>query len=932
MGNLSPQQALKTFKMPDGFRIELVASEPEVIDPVDMAIDEDGIMYVVEMGDYPRSRGAGRVKRLEDTDGDGRFDWATIFADNLPYPTGVMPWKGGVLVSAAPDILYFKDTNGDGKADVREVIFTGFGKGNPQHIVNGLRYAIDNWIYGNNGDSDGDIRPGSQSNASGISIRGTDFRFRPDFSRFEPAAGRSQHGNTFDDWGHRFCGGHLDHPVLPLRYLGRNPHLAVEEVTDLITDHSRVFPISNIEDNYNDTESWGEFTGASGVTIYRGSTYPAAYWGNVFVCESPHNIVHRDILMERGISFAARRARPGVEFLASTDLWFRPVNLYNGPDGALYVVDMYRAVIEHPQWIMLEAQTRLDLRAGHLQGRIYRIVHESTKSMARPHMSTESAFELVAHLESKIAWRRMTAQRVLVERQDKSAVEPLKKLARTSRSPLGKLHALWTLEGLNALQPGLVELALKDPEVGLRENALRLAEPLLAESASLNRAVLGMADDPHQRVRFQLAFTLGGSHGERALAVLARILVQDAENEWVRAAVLSSVPGAALKLLSHLRSGFPNFLNRPQPGALEVVCELAKLVGESRNEGQVVGWLKLAMEAGAKPSSWRLAAVAGVGPSLRRWGVALEEFIEQSGVFERVADWSPELMKLAFDSERDADGRANAIDLLVLMPNPDLALRLLKLLSPQEPLAVQVAAVQALESWPGDAITPRLLEGWATYTGPVRQRILDASFARPDRIEKILNLLEKSEIHVSELAAHHRKQLLESENAAVRERAKKLFGPKPDFEKLIRELSAKVLSLKGNRMRGEKVFRENCTNCHRLHGQGFHVGPELESVSGRDKKAIMTDILDPNRVIEPTYQEYVIKTRDRRMISGLISAETPTSITLTAAMDVKTTVLRRDIVKIYVQSISLMPEGLQDNLSSQEFADLLEYLHRDWED
>ena len=932
IGNLSPQEALKTFKLPKGFRIELVASEPEIMDPVDMAIDEDGIMYVVEMADYPREAPDGKVKRLEDADGDGRFERVTRFADNIPYPNGIMLWKGGILVTAAPDILYFKDTNGDGKADVRKIVYTGFSKGNPQHIVNGLRYAVDNWIYGNNGDSNGEIRPGSQSSTAAISIQGTDFRFRPDFSRFEPAAGHSQHGNTFDDWGNRFCGGHIGHPVLPLRYLTRNPYLAVPEVVDYLDDHTKVFPISKIEERLNDPETAGHFTAPSGVTVYLGSAFPAPYQGNAFTCESAHNLVHRDDLVIQGASFMAKRVDREVEFLASIDNWFRPVNLYVGPDGALYVVDMYRAVIEHPEWIPLEMQRKLDLRAGYTRGRIYRVVHESTEPMVIPRLSTASTVELVAHLENANAWWRMTAQRLLVERQDNTAIEPLQKLARTSKSPLGKLHSLWTLEGLNALGPGLVESALKGPDAGLRENALRLAEPLLAESGSLREAVLGMADDPHPAVRFQLAFTLGEMKEQRALDALTRILVSDAGDRWVRMAVLSSVANATVKLLSRLQSGFPDFLDEPQPGTLEVVRQMADVIGQSRNKAKVGEWLKLAAEVGAEASRWRIAAIAGIVPSLRNWGIPMEELLEESGVSKQVAKWTPRLMEMALDSEHEADERANAIDLLAFLHRPELAPRLEKLLNPHEPVAVQVAAARALESWPGDSIGKRLIAGWATYTRPVRQEVIEALFSRPDQINKFLDLLEQGEIQVSELAAHHREQLLENENAAVRERAKKLFATKADFEKLIRELNGKVLHLRGDPVRGEKAYMENCMICHRHHGQGYNVGPDLESLAGRDKKAIITDILNPNRVIEPAYQEYVIKTRDRRMISGIISAETPTSITLKRSMAEKTTVLRRDIVEIKAHPASLMPEDLHSALTHQEFADLLEFLHRDWED
>src|SRR5436190_6393185 len=399
VGPLSPKEALKSFKLQPGFRIDLVASEPDVMDPVAMAFDEDGRLYVAEMADYPLGPPSGRIKLLEDTDGDGKIDRVSLFVDKVPYPTGVMPWRGGILVTAAPDILFFKDTDGDGKADVRQVIFTGFSEGNQQHRVNGLLFAYDNWIYGTNGDSGGTVRPG---NADGpkVSISGRDYRFRSDFSGFEGVAGRGQFSNTFDDWGNRFINdnsNHIRHTVLPLKYLARNPYLAVASVEEGISDHgtsSVVFPTSKLQERPNDHFAAGHFTSACSVTIYRGASFGADVQGNAFCCEPVHNLVHRDLLAPKGASFVAKRAYEKEEFLTSTDNWSRPVNLCSGPDGALYVVDMYRMIIEHPQWIPLEMQKRVDLRAGSDMGRIYRVSAEGAPPAARPKMSTQSAPEL----------------------------------------------------------------------------------------------------------------------------------------------------------------------------------------------------------------------------------------------------------------------------------------------------------------------------------------------------------------------------------------------------------------------------------------------------------------------------------------------------------------------------------------------------------
>jgi putative membrane-bound dehydrogenase-like protein len=927
VGPLSPKEALKSFKVQPGFHIDLVASEPDVMDPVAMAVDEDGRIYVAEMADYPLGPPSGRIKLLEDTHGDGRIDKVSLFVEKIPYPTGVMPWRGGVLVTAAPDIWFFKDTKGDGKADVRKVVFTGFSEGNQQHRLNGLQFAYDNWIYGTNGDSGGTVRPGN-ADAPKVSISGRDYRFRGDYSGFEGVAGRGQYSNTFDDWGNRFINdnsNHIRHPVLPLRYLARNPNLAVASVEEGISDHggsSVVFPTSKLQERPNDQFAAGHFTSACSVTIYRGAAFGPELQGNAFCCEPVHNLVHRDLVVPKGGSFVAKRAYEKEEFLSSSDNWCRPVNLYSGPDGALYVVDMYRAVIEHPQWIPLEMQKRLDLRAGWDKGRIYRVSAEGATPGPKPRMSLESAPELVAHFENPNGWWRSTAQRLLIERQDKSAVEPLRKLARESSLPLARFHALWTLEGLGALDEAAVAMALKDPDPGVREHALRLAEPRLADSSALKEAVLAFGGEPSPRVRFQLAFTLGFVDDERALDLLASILVKDAEDKWTRVAALSSIKNAAPKLLSKLP---PEFLDKASTATLDLVRQLGELVGASRDQAQIAAWLRALTSDTGAPARWRLVALSSLGPSLRRGGQKLDDLLEKSGTAARVHEWKAGLLEAAVDAGREVPERVAAMEMLSLLPLPGMGAAFEKLLNPKEPPQVQVAAVRSL----GTDAAARLLDGWSRYTAPVRREVLAACLAKPATMEGVVERLEKGEIRVVELEPHQKETLLKHPSGGVRERARKALASKSDREQVIEEIWAKLTTLKGDAIAGEKVYMTSCSTCHRMNGQGYEVGPSLSSVAGREKKALLIDILDPNRAVAPQYQVYLVKIPGARdPVSGIIAAETPTSITLRRANAEETTVLRRDILEIKAYTASLMPEGIEANVSAQNFADLLEFLQR----
>jgi putative membrane-bound dehydrogenase-like protein len=929
---LSPAQALKTFRLAAGFRIELFAAEPDVRDPVAMAFDEDGRAWVVEMADYPLGPPSGRLRVLEDTDGDGRADRSTLVASGLSFPTGVLPWRGGVLVTAAPEILFLKDEDGDGKADRREVVFTGFVEGNPQHRVNGLQFGIDGWVYGANGDSGGRVRRVAGADEKPVSIRGADFRFRPDYSGLEPVSGQSQFANTFDDWGHRFINNnpnHIRHPVLPMSYLTDNPRFSPGSLESSPSDHGqRVFPISRLEPRFNDPHTAGHFTSACSVTIYRGTAFPPEFRGNAFTCEPVHNLVHRDILVPSGVTFVARRGEENGEFLASTDNWFRPVNLCAGPDGALYVVDMYRAVVEHPQWIPLEIQRKINLRAGEDRGRIYRIVHESSRPSARPRLGGAPAAELVALLEHPDAWWRTTAQRLLVERRDPACAEPLRALARGSKVALARVHALWTRAALGVLGAGEVAAALGDPDPGVREHALRMSEVFLSSSAELRDRVFALAEDPSLRVRFQLALTLGRMRGEaRVPAALARLAARDLEDRWVRAAVLCSTGAAAPGVLAHLRAAALDRLEASAPGAVELVRGLADLVAAGRDEGEAVRWLReVAAGEPPAPAPWR---IAGLGV-LTRPGVNARALLATSGAAALVGRWGARALETALDGAREPRERVDAVELVAsLEPTPEAAARLETLLRPQEPPEVQVAVVRALSSWPGDPAGARLLEGWAERAGRVRREILNAMFATPGRLERLLERLERGEVRPAELEPHHRDRLLKHASAAVRERARKALesAASPDRQELVREMSAKVMALKGDPVSGERVYVRNCATCHRWHGQGVRVGPDLTAVSGRDTEALLTDILDPNRAVDPAYQTYVIRT-SKEEFSGVLASETPAAVTLVRAGGEQATVLRRDIVAIKAWPASLMPEGIEANVSPQDLADLLEFLRR----
>jgi putative membrane-bound dehydrogenase-like protein len=556
---LTPAAALRTLKTKPGLAIELVASEPLVRSPVAIDWGADGRLWVCEMFDYPTGldgkwKPGGRIKVLTDSDGDGRYDKADIFLDGLPFPTGVTTWKKGALICAAPDILYAVDTDGDGRADKIEKLFSGFATDNYQARVNSLTPGLDGWFYGANGLLGGKIR-GGVTGEVGLGKR--DFRFRPETRAFEPASGLSQQGRVRDDWG-RWFGCENSAPLyqfpLPDHYLARNPGVATPASRiALVPGAARCFPIAKEIARYNDPAAADRFTASCGLAIYRDDMLGAEYRGNAFTCEPAHNLVHRELISGDGPALTSRRADDELEseFLASTDVWFRPVQARTGPDGALYIVDMYRFLIEHPRWIAAERLATIDVRVGAEMGRIYRVALAGEKLRAVRDLTKLDTASLTAALDSPNGTERDRVQLELMARADRAAAEPLAVLAREAKLAEVRAQALCLLDLLGALTPAQLAPALSDSHPRVRETAVHLSEPFLAKAGAdeVRMAVLALVKDADSGVRTQLAFTLGEWAEPGAGEALAQLAASaDASNPWSRAAILSSAKRHPVKL------------------------------------------------------------------------------------------------------------------------------------------------------------------------------------------------------------------------------------------------------------------------------------------------------------------------------------------------------------------------------------------------
>ena len=714
----SPAESLASIRVRPGFTVEPVAAEPLVMDPIDIAWGPDGRLWVVEMADYPlgldgRGKPGGRVRVLEDTKGTGKFDKSTVFLDSIPFPTGVMPWRKGVLVTAAPSMLYAEDTDGDGKADVVRPLFTGFAEGNQQHRFNGPRWGLDNWVYLANGDSGGRVR--SARTGKTVDIHFRDLRVKPDTGEIEAQTGQAQY-------------------VLSDADLRRNEFLLPPRPTREVPEvpgAAPVYPISTTFARFNDFNMANRFTSACGSNVYRDDLFGPAFSGNVFVCEPVHNLVSRLVLTPDGVSFVGKRAagEEHTEFLASSDHWFRPTAVHTGPDGALYVVDMYRQVIEHPQWIPPDWQKELDLRAGHDKGRIYRIAPTGAPRRPVPRLDRMTPAELAAALDSPNGWQRDMAQMLLVWKADvkmfgppgdQTAAEPLRRLIEKCERPVTRMQALCTLEGIGKWTPEDVVRALKDPHPGVRRQAVRLARVRsdgvkFVTKRALSDGLLAMLDDPDPQVRLELASALGDLVPPRAGPAIGKMALAN-RDEYILAALFSSL--SADNVGPALTAVLADEKGRANAGpAVEGLFRMAAALGDEATVTKAAD----AIGAPAGPAvPWKLAALAGLldGLDARRAGSRPK--------LTQLAAWLDAARKLAAGDEAGEAERVAALRLLGrrgTVNKADLP-AFIELLGPRNPPAVQEAALAAVVRVGTPEAADGVLAGWKSLSPRLRSPVL----------------------------------------------------------------------------------------------------------------------------------------------------------------------------------------------------------------
>lgn len=930
---LSPQQSGALIRTKPGLVAELVAAEPLISDPVAIDFGPDGRLWVAEMHDYPSGLDGdyspgGRVRLATDTDGDGRYDYSRVFLDGIAFPTGVTAWRKGVLISAAPDIIYAEDTNGDDVADVRRVLYHGFGTGNYQARVNSLVFGLDNWIYGSCGLFGGQITSFASDKPYALGDR--DFRIHPDAGEIESATGRTQQGRVRDDWGNWFGCDNSNlarHYPLAEHYLRRNPFVVPPATSVKVPGYpepNRLHPASQTLQRFKLSGPSQHVTAACGLGCYRDDLLGEDYSNNLFTCEPVNLVVHRLLLEPTGATFNGRLAADETEseFLASTDNWFRPVQAITGPDGALYIVDMYRFVIEHPRWIPPEALASLDVRAGHSLGRIYRVYPRDDRPRPIERLDTLDTAGLVAALDSPNGPKRDLAQALLLWRGDKSARGTLARLARSAARPQTRMQALCTLDGLHALDDDALLAALADAHAGVRRHAIRLAEPRLSDSAEVLHAALHLAEDADPQVQLQLAYAQGASDSPQAASTLAALLVKHRADAYLFAAAMSSL-------------GKRNFANvadaviaisKHDDDVNAVIGSLSQLAA-SLDERDVLDrlWSAVAQPREGHFAAWQFNALAGLLDVFDRRQAMRENraHVEQAAT-EMFRD-----ARVVFAEESAGDSlRLAAARLLgreTAHKDEDVAL-LAERLSPRSSATLQAGVVAALGKLNRPRGNAELLDRWSSYTPDLRSSVLDLALGRPALLKQLLERLDKQTIAPGSIDAARRQRLLEHRDESVRQAADKIFAGAADAnrDQVVHEYLRQVAT--GDRERGKASFAKRCAACHRLDGVGHVVGPDLAAITNKSLEFFLISILDPNRVVDGRYQRYQAVAEDGRSFLGLLSAETAVSVTLVEQEGRQHVLLRNELEELAATGKSLMPEGLEKDIPPAEMSDLLAYL------
>ncbi len=896
--------ALTSFSLAPGFKIELAAAEPAVVAPGAMAFDENGRLFVAEMLDYPNGRNAkphlGRIRLLEDPDGEGTFNVTTVFAEDLAWPSALACYQGGVFVAAAPDLIYLRDSKGNGVADVRNVVVTGFGGTNApssRKLMNSLQWGLDNRIHGSTAGLGGRITS-PEAPAAGLSLEGADFSFDPRTFEFRPETGAAATGVSFDSRG-RWYQTSLEQPLaaqmIELRCVLRNPFFARPPLLlNLIPAGAALYPAKGEGESFP-----GRFTAPSACTVYRGSAFPTNYLDNVFIADAAARVIHRVLLRSNGVEVVAGPApgEVGAEFLRSTDPAFEPTQIVNGPDGCLYVADR---------------------RRGGGQGRIYRIAPANFQRPKAPALGKARTYDLVANLAQVDGWHRETAARLLFERADPAAAPLLADMLNRSPIVLARMHALRALEGLGALQASHVVRGLKDPDPFVRVQALQAAGKLSRQGV-VPEPVWGrmreLVTDPSPAVRQQLALTLGEATMPGKGVMLARLARADFSSRWMQTAVLSSA-GQAREMFSTLTPAATS------PEARTFLVNLATSIGMKGDSEDLAGVVRFL--AGSPPArNLAFDLVYALGEGLRRAGASLAAADPE----RRLQPLYGQALDAAIDDPTSEAVRLAAMRVLRVSPLTFAQTSdwLLLMCSPRPSPAIQAAAAETVAHYNDPGVLSELLTRWTGMAPLARRAAVAELAAKAERIPAILAAAESRQISVQDFPPELVNYLRTHVSPDISQKANRLFGPlKPRRPEAMAQFKT-ALSLSGVAARGRSTYQSRCASCHELNSAGYRFGPDLRTISDTPAQ-LLSGIVEPHAALTAGWGTTALETKSGEVRFGIIVEQDLAAVWLEQAPGEIVVWPQVNVRALEPQLWSLMPEGLEQGLSPQDMADLLEFL------
>lgn len=948
---LTPEQSAKQFEMLDGFEIQLVAAEPLVQDPVAFAFDTKGQLWVVEMCDYSEQdkERLGRVAVLRDTDGDGVMDTRKTFVQGLSWPTALWPWQDGVIVADAPNVTFHRDTDGDMVADKTEAWFVGFGRTNVQGLINSFRWGVDGWIHGVTSSSGSDLQA---LDGTKIALGRRDFAIDPLTKKLRAETGGGQHGMYFNRWGDKFVTSNSDHlqQIVDIEswLASQNSAVSMPSGRKSIAEDGPQAEVYRV----SDVEPWrivrtrlrmsgvapgvvegggraaGYFTGATGTCIMdveRGFGVPGENHDTAIVCDVGSNLVHRKRLIDHGLFYSGQRIDQQTELLRSRDIWFRPVQIGEGPDGGLYIADMYREVIEHPASLPPMIKKHLDLTSGRDKGRIWRLARKDQPWKPLTDFTKLDHARVIEQLSADVSSQRILASQALIERYslgkiDAATIAAIEKTASSVERDEARLLSLYLLARMDKLTTSTIQKALNDKNPRLVAQAIELAgqSGVVKELAAPLKSLAASTKDNRMMLALAKCSTRLADNDRNEL--LALLLPKDSD-PLVRAVVATAAGKDSWKLLQALKAEQLSDAVYTE----WLVLWLPQWTDEIKQNKQVASFVTNSLQSNS--------------PRQTAWLSALARINSPAQVTQLIKASEAQATIDSLLSERLEKEPTVELARWLRLASPELQSRWsAKLIDTSVSEAIQATCIDAL-SWSNHPdLTSRVIDNFKIMTPSLQLVGLRAMVARQDRQPQLLAALKEKKIVRSQIPADIRQSLVSQKDKELAQQFKDLLNQvssdrasvldkyRPAVEEFVGNAQGNAAGKTETAKRGKEIFTKVCAQCHKLGDVGNDVGPPLKQLGDKSPAQLLESILDPSREVDPKYMGYTFLLDDGVVITGIILQESGQQIVIAEAGGKQTTLERSKIDEIKSSGLSLMPNGLEEQVSPEQMAELIQFL------